>query len=457
MGSVSQGLVRFLYSLLIGRFVGVAALGTANAAISVALLLSLLWPTSAGQGATRYVAQMRGAGRPDQAQAVANYLGSRMLASSALLILGSVGICLWTLHTDLGTALSAGLLLLGYSVWSFARGVQYGAGQIARAALWDVASSAFSILALVLVLFLGWNAVLLVPLALSYGIYGLVCWPRRAAVAVDRSLVSDMNRFVAYGVLGTLSSTGLLQLSMISAHMIGSQVDAGMYAAALSLATPATMLARTLSQILFPAMAEAGGRGDNNSIRRQTDLVTRGLVVTMIPVFGALSLASPLILNILYGGQYGPAQKLLPLLLIAVMFTTLPVACVNRLNSMGIAGARFVSATAAGGLILSAALWVLLSPTLGVTGIAVGYLVSTMLTASLAMWKCWRLDGQRWAGLTLRSLLGMTVLVLGILVTQASSVPMWTGPLYSCGFALIWSVICYKDIKALRLVRRKRP
>ena len=454
IGSVAQGLVRFLYSILIGRFVGVTALASVNSAMSVALFLSLLWPTSAAQAATRFVAQLRGAEQADQAQAIANYLGRRALAASALLSLVTIGFCLWILHSDLMTALFAGLLLLAYAGWSFARGVQYGAGQIAVAAKWDILGAGLSIGLLAAVLLLDWNALLLLPLALSYGIYAAVCWPAKSETVFDRSLAGDLNRFLAYGILGTLSSSGLLQLSMVGAHMAGTSQEAGMYAAALSLATPATMMARTMSQVLFPAMAEAGGRKDATSLKRQTDAVTRGLVFSMVGVFGALALTSPLILDIFFGNRYADASTVLPVLLMAVMFTTLPVASVNRLNSTGTEGARFVSIVAACGLLLAIALWLWLAPAMGTNGIALGYLIATIGTAALPIIRTARLDGQRWGTLFLRMIGGLLLIATGVTYTWLSNPPHWVGFALALVFLTIWLLINLRDVRSLRPGRK---
>lgn len=462
LGSVSQGLVRFLYSVLIGRFLGAAALGTVNAAISTALLLSLLWPTSAGQAATRFVAQLRGSGQADTAQAAAGYLGRRMLGAACVLALAAVGVCLGPLQTDPWTAIGAGLLLLGYAGWSFTRGVQYGAGQIARAAGWDAAGAAVALVLLAAVLALGWQPVLLLPLAIGYGAYAAVCWPRGSGAAIDPVLRAQMNRFVGYGVLGTVSSTGLLQLSMIVSGIAGSDVDTGRYAAALSLATPATMLARTLSQVLFPVLAEAGGRGDVAGLRRQTDAMTRGLAVTMLPVFGALALAADAVLVVAYGTAYVPARLLLQVLLLAVLFTTLPIAAINRLNAVGVAGARFVSTVAAGGLVLAVLAWLLLVPALGVLGVAVGYLAATAAVCVTLLARVWRLDRQRWAGLTARLVAGVAVLVGGLIAVHAAVGS--AGPVASAAvgvgaavvFAGAWTLMCHGDIRRLRRLRRTR-
>ncbi|MEH0111014.1 lipopolysaccharide biosynthesis protein [Tersicoccus sp. MR15.9] len=457
MGSLSQGLTRFLYSVLIGRVLGAATLASVNSALSLALFLSLLWPTSAGQAATRFVAQLRGEGRPEQAQAVANHLGRRMLVTSLLLGVATVLGAVVVLHLDVSTAICAGILLLGYAGWSFTRGVQYGAGQIARAAVWDVAGSVAALVMLVAVLVFRAEPILLLPLALGYGAYAVICWPAPSTTPVDPELLAPMRRFLGYGVLGTLSSTGLLQLSMVSAQLAGSANTAGLYAAALSLATPATMIARTGSQVLFPSMAEAGGRQDATSMRRQTDLVTRGLTVSMLAVFGALALASPLVVRVLYGERFAGTQDILPILLLAVMFTTLPVGAVNRLNATGVRGARFISLVAAGGLVLAVVLWIVLGPVLGVIGVAVGYLTASTLTSLGPILRCWREDRQQWGGVVLRLLVGLALIVGGVVWSTAVRPPLWTGVVLAVGFVLVWALINIRDITRLRSARGGAP
>lgn len=452
-GSLSQGLVRFLYSILIGRVMGAATLGTVNAAISSALLLSLLWPTAAGQAATRFVAQLRGAEKLDQARAVSSYLGRRTLASALPLALAAGAVCLNVLKTDEWTALFAGLLLIGYAGWSFTRGVQYGAGQIARAACWDAAGAVFTIIMLIAVLLLGWEPILLLPLAAGYGLYAVVCWPRTSGEEVDPSVVREMSQFVRLGILGTISSTGLLQLSMIAAHVADSDIKTGYYAAALSVATPVTLLSRTLSQVLFPVMAEAGGRGDTSSLRRQNDATTRALVVTMVPIFGALSLASESVLYIFFGEQYTGARFLLATMLLAVLFTTLSVGTVNRLTSVGISGARFTSSTAAGGLALAIVLWLLLAPQFGIEGIVAGYLSATVCVSLVLIGRGWKLDSQPWAGLWLRAMAGLALQITGLGYLALSGASAWAGIVLAIAFVFICAAMNWRDIQYLRQLR----
>jgi len=456
LGTISQGLVRFLYSVLIGRFLGPIVLANVNSGISLALLLSLLWPTSSGQAATRYVAEFRGAEKLEQARAVATYLGRRVLVSGVLLALVTVLASYFILHLGLWTSIGSGALLLGFAGWSYARGVQYGAGLIVRASLWDTAGSLLAIVLLLGVLFFRAEPLLLLPLSIGYGAYAVICWPRRSGEPLAKEVRATVNKFVTYGVLGTLSSTGMLQLAMIWANFVGTKVDTGHFAAALSLATPATMVARTFSQVLFPSMAEATGRNDAASLRRQTDVATRGMFIVMTGVFGTLALASPLVMLVLYGPSFSEADTLLAILLVAVLFTTLPIAAVNRLNSMGLHGARGVSLTAAGGLLLALLLWAVLGPPLGVLGIAIGYLCVVTATSAVPILWAWRLDDQRWLGMVVRVIVGLSIAIGAFIAFRSFN----AAPILHAGsailFAVAWFGINWREIVRLKKFARPR-
>src|SRR5690606_36015248 len=102
-----------------------------------------------------------------------------------------------------------------------------------------------------------------------------------AETTLSRTLRREIDHFVLFGLAGAVAVTGFLQLSMVVARLVDSDAQAGQYAAALSLATPASLLAGSMSLVLFPAMAESWGRGDLESFRRQGDEAMRLLVLVM--------------------------------------------------------------------------------------------------------------------------------------------------------------------------------
>ena len=132
-----------------------------------------------------------------------------------------------------------------------------------------------------------------------------------------------MDAFVLLGVVGTLASAGFLQLSNVLARAANSPHDAGLYAAALSLATPASLLSRSFSLVLFPSMSEAHGRDDQASLRAQTDLGTRALVLVMVGAFGVDRAPEPAAAAAaLQRRSSEAAGVVLPIMLVAVLLGT---------------------------------------------------------------------------------------------------------------------------------------
>ena len=85
VGVVLQGLVRFLFSVVVGNAFGKVVLGAANSAISLALFASLLQPQAAASAATKFVARARGRGDVALADAITAHLMRRTSLAAALL------------------------------------------------------------------------------------------------------------------------------------------------------------------------------------------------------------------------------------------------------------------------------------------------------------------------------------------------------------------------------------
>lgn len=474
-----QGGLRFLSSVAIGRIGGDAVLGVVNSAISAAMFLTLLGPQSAATAASKFVARARGSGDEVEVHLVARHLSGRLTALAlALAVVGVVG---WSgvsgepLSTSWPGGLCVAAFVLGYSGYSFVRGLQFGAGQVSRATAWDVVSVAIGLTGLLILLAVGVRrTALLLPFAVAYGTYTVANWPRRSRSTglnghLSPQLRRELDHFVLLGVAGAVAVTGFLQLSMVVARLVDSDAQAGQYAAALALATPASLLAGSLSLVLFPAMSEAWGRGDHDSFRRQGDHAMRLLVLLMVAVFGALVLVSRPLVRIVYGGHFSHAASLLPWLLFAVLAISVGVGAVTSLTTRSSRGVTLSSASSAAGLLLGVLVWVLVAPTHGVLGVAIGYLAGTLAGTAVPVVIVWRQDAQRWAALMMRAGLGVA-LVLGLLwlehrfgaspfaraETSARLSAWWLDPVCAVGFVVAWVGLSWPDMRRLvpPLIRR---
>jgi O-antigen/teichoic acid export membrane protein len=258
-----------------------------------------------------------------------------------------------------------------------------------------------------------------------------------------------MNVFVRWTVVGTLASTGFLQLTMIIAQAVGTGTEAGMYAAALTLATPASMLARSFSLVLFPSMARATGRNDLAGVRRQADLATRGLVVIMGGLFGALILLSAPIVDLAYGRRYADAVDILPVLLAASLLVTLNVAAVNSLSATTSSGVRIPAMLSIVGMAVGLVGMFALIPSLGVLGVAWSYLAGTAVIGFGPIVVLWRRDRMRWGGLWTRFAAGAIVVVVLIWIEDRLGWGYWGDAAATAVFAVIWLLLVRRDLGSL--------
>jgi len=454
-----QGIVRFAYSVLIGRWLTPAVLAATNSAISLALFVSLLWPTATGAAATKFIARSRGAGDHLMAARIATYLGRVTLVSAlALSIPAGIFSFVFQDRHDWLASVMVMALIVAWSGYTYVRGIYFAIGQIGRALVWDALSSVTAIGLLVCVLLFRWDEFLLVPLTVGYLLYSVTGWPRRSVGTVlPAELRAEMNHFIRWTVVGTLAAAGFLQLTMVIAHGVGTGVEAGMYAAALTLATPASMLARSFSLVLFPAMAQAAGRDDLAGVRRQTNLATQGLVAVMGAIFGALILLSDPLIAIAYGSRYAEAGEILPILLTASLFVSMNVAAVNALSAATASGVRIPSLLSLLGVGIGILGMVVLIPDYGVIGVAWSYLAGTVVTGFGPIIFVWRQERMLWTGLWLRFLGGGAAVTLLYLAKDALPWGYLGDAVSVIVFLAVWILLMRPQLVLLNAARRGEP
>lgn len=450
LGLAAQGLVRFLTSAVIGRLGGPSTLGEVASALSTAIVLSLLWPTSSGTAASRFIARARGAEDLSQAGAVARLLERRTAQAAALLALA--GGVAWVVVRG-GSVLDGlyiAMLVVGYSGYALARGTQYGTGQVARATLWDLCTGLMALLGVVALALAGARGlVLLLPISSANVIYTAASRMRAPGAGVDRKLRQELDAFVAVGVVGTVSSAGFLQLSMILARSVSTAAEAGQYAAAMALATPTSIIAGSLSMVLFPSMAQALGRGDEIGFRQRTDLATRALVTVIVGVIGALVISSGWIVSLIWGARFGGASSLLPILLVAVLFNAISTAAVNALTSRSQRGMVVSAASSLSGLAVGVVIWMVVGPRYGTTGIAIGYLMGVLVISLVPVVIIWRRDHHSWGTLAVRVGLGVGLMVGALTALRAVNADSSAvAAVATCiAFGAAWSLLCRRDLR----------
>lgn len=364
-GMAVQGLVRFAYTIAIGRLAGPAALADTSALLSVSVYLALLLPAGLGITASRYLPD------PAMAGAALRLLRRWFHISSLVLAIGAVPLSYLIVHS-LPAALSCGALVYAYNAYVFSRGVLMGEDRILRSAVADLVSSLVAITALVAVLLWGAHWALLLPIALGYLLFAFTArattTPADAVAADTRSTIA---RFLRDASIGALATGGLLPATMIFVRAFDTPEHAGLFAAALSLATPANLVAQAVNQVLIPHFARLGG--DDAALvtsHRKLLLATTALFAA---VFGTIILLSPWILSLFYGKDFSDGATAMQVLLGIVFLISTTSASAAFLVACG--RQRSFATIWVVALILGTGIMVLASPALGMLGALLGFAV----------------------------------------------------------------------------------
>ena len=452
-----QGLARFLYSLLIGHLGSRELLGQTNTSLSLSVLTSQLWAAPASVAGMRFVALRAALDDPAGAATVARHIAMRTALISMVLPTGvAVAGSLW-LGFGPAQTISTALLAFAYSMYSTTRGIQYGNLRYRHVAIWDTVAGATSLLAVVVVLALDVTPLALLPLALGYGLFAVVSWPARTRGRVEPALRREIDHFVVFGAVSGVASGGLLQLSQIAAHSSAGPAEAGDYAAALTLATPASMLSIALSTVLIPPLVAAAGRGDRRGVHTQSDVIARRLTAIFVGLFGVLTIVSPLAIAVIWGEEYTGAAGVLPILLVAVMLTSIALGAATTLQSTRARGPRAVAYLNVGGLVVSLAVWPFLAPRYGTTGVALGYLVGAGAASLATLGTVWWIERHRWWDLAAKLVGGTGLVVALALLTREVTGPAGAAAQLggALAFALVWLALNRRDVVALWATLRR--
>ncbi|MDC7803335.1 hypothetical protein PP359_05360 [Sphingomonas sp. BLCC-B65] len=312
VGLLAQGVSRFAYTAVVGRVLGADSLAAVNVGFAVAILLSLLWPTAAGNAAAAFGR----ADRPGVLRAL-----RRSLAFSLIPLGLGAGVAMLLLGGAAAAAVQAVGLTAAWSAYIFARGMLIGVGKLRSAAVWDVVSGIVALLALAVFLSVGWREWALVPAVLGYLVFAVAAVvavrPGEAASGSDDRTAVPLVSFIAWSSLALLATNGLMQVSMVVATALDTPGAAGQFAAALALATPASMVAQAVTQAMLPRF----GRWSALPAAERLGAVRRATVaLSAVMAAGCAIVAAllPVVLPLVYGSAFVPAVPLAQGLMVAV-------------------------------------------------------------------------------------------------------------------------------------------
>ncbi len=438
-----QGGSRWISNLFIAQFAGSAVFGSVASATSLAMLLNTVWPASTQGAASKFLARARGKEDDAEIHAVANHIAVRVLQVTT--ILSVIGALTWVLvyHGAWWESLCVVTILVTVNTALFARGIHFGADQVERGTRVDIISSIVGIAATAILLLLGVrNLLLTLPLSLALGVYSLLCWPWTATGRPEKPLRSEIDKFVTLTALGSIASSGLLQVTQLVTQYFFDDAAAGVIGVAVQLATPLAIITGGLTAVLMPMLAKAHGAGDMDKMRSHTNLATRGFVTVLVAFFGAVALAARPIIFILYDWrglhQYATAAPLIPAFCLALLVQNSVAPSVSAITSGDQKHVWIPTVVPYAGFATALLAWVLFMPRLQLFGIAAGYAVGMIVTQAILFIVAWRLTKQRWTGVATTLAAGCAAIAAGSWAVQQFSTSYWIDLAAGTVFALVW-------------------
>jgi O-antigen/teichoic acid export membrane protein len=139
----------------------------------------------------------------------------------------------------------------------------------------------------------------------------------------------------------------------------------------------------------------------------------------LVPVFVAAEFLAPVLLALFGGPAFADGAPILRLMLLSTYLAVIQVPAVNALASAAGRRSWVPAASAVSGCLLGLAVVAVLGPRLGGTGVAVGYLVGSAVTASVPLAVVWHSHRMRWAAVFTRSLCLVGATFAGATVVEA--------------------------------------
>lgn len=397
VGLAAQGGIRLLFNILTARALGPAGYAEYATAVGLGMVGSILLPTSAGAAVSKFTS--RAWGRSDGASAAASYAHTRKSLVAYLVGALPVGLALaWLLFHNVNLAVGTAALIAGLSMQAFIRGAHMALGRQSREALVQPALGAVSLGCLLLVLSSSGSvdpgtAALLLGTPLI--VYGLAALPKTpgSTMPLPANARREIEGFIFLAAAGSVASAGFVQFVILAGNFRLPAHDAGVLAAAVSIATPLTLASSALMLVLYPRLSRHVGGGEHTEISRLRHRVFALTSLGSAAISITTGLVADLACRIFLGSEFRDASAPLIVLVAAIQVLTLAVGSTAVLTTQGNRQSLRMSTYAWFGLITGVAFWLAWgrSP----EAIAWGFAIGVWVTGSLGVLQADRFYGDR--------------------------------------------------------------
>ncbi len=445
---VAPGIATLTTNLLIGRLGGAPLLGLTQTAISTASLTSLVYPAPAAAAASRFVSASVATGDEGKATAIATYLGRRVVFSIVCLTAAILGGSLLLGVDNVMVVIVSCVMTAGVSMRVFIEGLHFGGGRGRRLALWSASVAALGVIGSALLLVAGNRTVwVVVPVAIANVVFAIVTWPKRTPTVLKRTERRRIRHFILLAMLGTIASSGFVQLTTIVANLVAGVAFAGEYAAGLTLTTPLAIVATAISATLFPALSAMHAGASAEVVQKRISEASSILAAVIgAAVCGMIVIAEPLVL-IVWGQEYVNTWWILLFLLVGTLATTVAVPSVTALTSSSNKGMLISASSSLFGAITGVITWIFVIPMAGELGVVLGCAVATTVTGLIPYVLVWRGYRMRWARSTFE-VVAVVVLSAGLaMLMHLGYIESALSPLLAVAVVILWALFRRRDVR----------
>jgi O-antigen/teichoic acid export membrane protein len=197
----------------------------------------------------------------------------------------------------------------------------------------------------------------------------------------SRSRVRELLGFSVYFFIANVAVLIILRIDPVVIKAFLTLGAVAVYAVAAKIAEYTYLLNKQFSNALMPLVSQSKGAGDAYTVRRILVDGTRFLLAIAVPFIALLFFYADAIVVRWMGQEFAESVPLLRILLLAVLFSSVQL---NAANVLGMTGEhRFVAFAMGGSAVLNLILSIILVQSFGLTGVALGTLLATLVAEFL--------------------------------------------------------------------------
>lgn len=395
IGLLATGVIRFAGRWLSDSLFGIEGLALVTAALSISTIAAIPGAIGMSSGITKLIAEKTVSGQGEQTAVTAVRWGlTAAVVAAAAGALYSMGDPAVESFGPGGAALIA-ILTVAFAAYTLGKSILFGFGRIRSYTLSEATGLLLFTLGALAAWWIGRVEVLLVALAMGY-------LPVARSVVVrkvDSSETVERRTLLGYtavGTVGSLAGVGFTATTPLVASALGGVAGVALIGAILAILEPLNLAPRAVGLAILPdiSRSESGG----NTVESADTLRTAtGLVAAVaLPICLLLLLERDRILGWVFPSDLVGGATL-GWFAMAFMVSVIGAPSVTALAAANLKLASVSMTASLIGFGTAAVLWITLGDSQGVTAIAIGYFVGSVIQVGIPIVTAWRRFGVRWA------------------------------------------------------------